>query len=145
MTNLSKAFRTFLIENYELPHLSISTQHESSDGTTKYLVKLLDGNTVEAVYIPTKDRATLCISTQVGCKMACTFCATGYQGFTRDLMSWEMVEQLMIVPTPKPISNVVLMGMGEPFDNYTEMKKALQIINDPSGFKVGKRHITVSR
>jgi 23S rRNA (adenine2503-C2)-methyltransferase len=105
---------------------------------------LEDGEQVESVFIPTEGRTTLCVSTQVGCKMACTFCATGYLKFVRDLKAWEIVDQLMSISHPRPVTNIVLMGMGEPFDNYQEVMKALQLFNDPMGLKIGKRHITVS-
>jgi 23S rRNA (adenine2503-C2)-methyltransferase len=144
MTDLSKAFRQELIEKYELPKLEVETKQQSVDGTIKYLVRLPDGQKVESVYIPMEDRTTLCVSTQVGCKMGCTFCATAYQGFTRNLKSWEIVEQLIGIETPTPVTNIVLMGMGEPLDNYEEVTKALQIIQDPRGPKIGKRHITLS-
>jgi 23S rRNA (adenine2503-C2)-methyltransferase len=144
MTDLSKAFRAELDAAFSLPSLSIAQKMESADGTIKFLVQLPDGEKVESVYIPTEGRVTLCISAQVGCKMACTFCATGYMKFTRNLKSWEIVDQLLSVPVPRPITNIVMMGMGEPFDNYDEVMKALQIIQDPRGIKIGKRHITVS-
>jgi len=144
MTDLSKDFRKTLQEKFELPQIEVSETHPSDDGTIKYLVKLSDGEQVESVFIPTEGRVTLCVSTQVGCKMACSFCATGYQKFVRDLKAWEIVDQLMSIPHPRPITNIVLMGMGEPFDNYEEVMKALQLFNDPRGLKIGKRHITVS-
>lgn len=144
MTDLSKAFRQKLDERFDLPQLSIKTSQHSDDGTVKYLVELTDNETVEAVFIPTKGRNTLCVSTQVGCKMACRFCATGYQKFTRDLKAWEIVEQYLSLPFPAPVTNIVFMGMGEPFDNYDEVIKALKIFQHPNGPKIGKRHITVS-
>lgn len=144
MTDLSKAFRQELSEKFFLPTVSIAEEHRSEDGTVKFLVRLEDGNKVESVFIPTEGRNTLCVSTQVGCKMACTFCATGYQKFTRDLMSWEIVDQLLSLPFPGKVTNIVMMGMGEPFDNFTEVKKALEIFQHPSGPQIGKRHITVS-
>ncbi len=144
MTDLSKQFREDLKTHYCLPKVEIHEQRESSDGTIKFLVRLPDGETVESVYIPMAERTTLCVSTQVGCKMACTFCATGYMKFTRNLLAWEIVDQLLSLPFPRPISNIVMMGMGEPFDNYDEVIKALKIMQDPMGPKIGKRHITVS-
>ncbi|NBX77013.1 MAG: 23S rRNA (adenine(2503)-C(2))-methyltransferase RlmN [Proteobacteria bacterium] len=144
MTDLSKDFRRELGEKFTLSKIEVSETHPAEDGTIKYLVKLSDGEQVESVFIPTEGRVTLCVSTQVGCKMACTFCATGYQKFVRDLKAWEIVDQLMSVPHPRPITNIVLMGMGEPFDNYEEVMKALKLFNDPLGLKIGKRHITVS-
>lgn len=144
MTDLSKDFRRDLNERFCLPQIQVSETRPSDDGTVKYLVKLEDGQEVESVFIPTESRTTLCVSTQVGCKMACTFCATGYQKFVRDLKAWEIVDQLMSLPHTRPITNIVLMGMGEPFDNYDEVIRALKLFNDPLGLKIGKRHITVS-
>jgi 23S rRNA (adenine2503-C2)-methyltransferase len=144
MTDLSKKFRAELSAHFELPSLSVYSKAESEDGTIKYLVQLGDGEKVESVYIPTEGRVTLCISTQVGCKMGCTFCATGYMKFTRNLKTWEIVDQLLSLPMPRRVTNLVLMGMGEPFDNFDEVMKALEIFHDPSGPQIGKRHITVS-
>jgi 23S rRNA (adenine2503-C2)-methyltransferase len=144
MTDLAKPLREALSTGFELPRVEMAERHESADGTVKYLVRLPDGEKVESVFIPTEGRNTLCVSTQVGCKMACAFCATGYQRFTRDLKAWEIVDQLLSVPHPAPVTNIVLMGMGEPFDNYDEVIKALRIFQDPSGPQIGKRHITVS-
>lgn len=142
MTDLSRSFRKEIKQSYTLACLKIVKQQASSDGTIKFVIELHDNKQVEAVYIPFENRSTLCISTQVGCKMACQFCATGYQKFTRDLMAWEIVEQLFCVGLK--VTNIVLMGMGEPFDNYDEVMKALQIFSDPLGPQIGKRHITVS-
>ena len=144
MTDLSKSFRADLMAHFCLPTIKVIEEQKSVDGTIKFLVQLPDGEKVESVYIPSDGRYTLCVSTQVGCKMACTFCATGYQKFTRDLKSWEIVEQLMGIKVPYPVTNIVMMGMGEPFDNYDEVIKALKLFQDPMGLKVGKRHITVS-
>jgi|LNFM01.2.fsa_nt_gb 23S rRNA (adenine2503-C2)-methyltransferase len=144
MTDLAKKFREALAETCYIPTISVAEEQASEDGTTKYLVQLHDGRKVEAVFIPTEGRATLCISTQVGCKMACSFCATGYQKFTRDLESWEIVDQLLTLKFPTPVTNIVLMGMGEPFDNWESVVRALKIFQDPMGPQIGKRHITVS-
>lgn len=144
MTDLSKTFRAELAQKFTCEKLEASEIHHDSDGTIKYLVKLPDGQQVESVFIPSAERSTLCVSTQVGCKMACTFCATGYQKFVRNLKAWEIVDQLVALPHPKPVSNIVLMGMGEPFDNYEEVIRALKLFTDPFGLKIGKRHITVS-
>lgn len=144
MTDLSKKFREELKAKCEIRSVAVEAGQASEDGTAKYLVRLEDGETVESVYIPTEGRDTLCVSTQVGCKMACSFCATGQMGFIRNLKAWEIVDQLMQAPSPRPITNIVLMGMGEPFDNYEEMKKAIEIFRHPMGFQIGKRHITVS-
>lgn len=144
MTDLSKSLREKLHENFSLPTLKIAQEHRSDDGTIKYLVQLEDGEKVESVFIPTATRNTLCVSTQVGCKMGCAFCTTAYQGFKRNLQSWEIVEQLIGLPFPGKVTNIVLMGMGEPLDNYDEVVKALRIFQDPSGPQIGKRHITLS-
>jgi len=144
MTDLSKAFRAWLKENFSAPRVEIAEQHESDDGTVKFLVRLPDGEKVESVFIPTEGRNTLCVSTQVGCKMACAFCATGYQKFTRDLKTWEIVDQLLSLPFPDKVTNIVFMGMGEPFDNYANVLEALEIFRHPMGCQIGKRHITVS-
>jgi 23S rRNA (adenine2503-C2)-methyltransferase len=145
MTDLHKSFRDELDQKFELPKVKLKKAEISrEDGTAKYLVELGDGETVEAVFIPSQERNTLCVSTQVGCKMACTFCATGYMKFTRDLKAWEIVDQLYSIDFPAPISNIVLMGMGEPFDNYDEVIKSLEIFTHPMGAQIGKRHITVS-
>jgi len=144
MTDLGKDFRQELDEKFYLPKVTVAEERPSDDGTVKYLVKLLDGSTVESVFIPFEERNTLCVSTQVGCKMACTFCATGYMKFGRNLESWEIVDQLISVNFPAKITNMVFMGMGEPFDNYDEVIKSLQILSHPMGPQIGKRHITVS-
>jgi 23S rRNA (adenine2503-C2)-methyltransferase len=144
MTDLAKSFREILIQKFELPKVAPADVQRSDDGTVKYLVQLEDGRKVESVFIPTAGRNTLCISTQVGCKMACAFCATGYQRFTRDLKSWEIVDQLLSLEFPGPVTNIVMMGMGEPFDNWDEVIRALKIFQHPSGPQIGKRHITVS-
>lgn len=144
MTDIGKAFRAWLQEHFCLPQVELAERVDSDDGTVKYLVRLEDGEKVESVFIPTEGRNTLCVSTQVGCKMACAFCATGYQKFTRDLKSWEIVDQLLTLPFPGPVTNIVLMGMGEPFDNYENVIQALEIFQHPMGPQIGKRHITVS-
>lgn len=144
MTDLKKEFREELAKRFVLPTIEIAEQQNSADGTIKFLVRLPDGEKVESVFIPTEGRNTLCISTQVGCKMGCTFCATSYMGFTRNLKSWEIVEQLIGLPFPEPVTNIVLMGMGEPLDNYDEVIRALKIFQHPTGTKIGKRHITLS-
>lgn len=144
MTDLGKAFRNQLIERFELPRVRVAERRESEDGTIKFLVELHDGERVESVFIPKAGRNTLCVSTQVGCKMACKFCATGYQKFTRNMAAWEIVDQLLTLDFPQPVTNIVLMGMGEPFDNYDSIVDALQIFQDPNGPQIGKRKITVS-
>ncbi len=144
MTDLSKKFRVWLTQHFILPKVELAEQFDSGDGTIKYLVKLHDGEKVEAVFIPTEGRNTLCVSTQVGCKQACSFCATGYQKFTRDLKTWEIVDQLLSLPFPDRVTNIVFMGMGEPFDNYENVIEALEILQHPMGCQIGRKHITVS-
>ena len=144
MTDLAKSFRDWLNQHFELPQVRVAEQMDSGDGTVKYLVQLPDGEKVESVFIPTEGRNTLCVSTQVGCKQACSFCATGYQKFTRDLKAWEIVDQLITLKFPGKVTNVVFMGMGEPFDNYENVLAALAIMQHPMGPQIGKRHITVS-
>lgn len=144
MSDMKKSFREQLAQKFRTVSLEVAEKHVSADGTVKFLVKLADGEKVEAVFIPTEDRNTLCISTQVGCKMGCTFCATSYMGFTRNLQSWEIVEQLIGLEFPEPVTNIVLMGMGEPLDNYPEVQRALKIFQNPMGPKIGKKHITLS-
>lgn len=144
MTDIKKSFREELKKKFYFPTLTVAVKQVSSDGTIKYLSQLEDGEKVESVFIPTEGRNTLCISTQVGCKMGCTFCATSYMGFKRNLKSWEIVEQLIGLDFPEPVTNIVLMGMGEPLDNYEEVKRALEIFQSPVGAKIGKKHITLS-
>ncbi len=144
MSDLSKRFREDLSKRIQLPSLRIVSQENSKDGTIKYLLQLEDGMKVESVFIPTVERNTLCISTQVGCKMGCGFCATGHMGFFRNLKSWEIVDQYLMIRAHRQITNIVLMGMGEPLDNYDAIVCALKIFQDPMGPKIGKRHITLS-
>jgi 23S rRNA (adenine2503-C2)-methyltransferase len=144
MTDLSRAFRTDLERSFSLPRAVVVSTRESADGTIKYVIRFPDGALVETVFIPSENRRTLCISTQAGCKMACEFCATGFQKFSRNLAAWEIVDELLSVPVPAPVTNLVLMGMGEPFDNYEAVMTALRIFSHPMGPKIGKRHITVS-
>lgn len=142
MTDISKRFRNYLSENYSIPTLQVIDEKKSNDGSVKYLIKLNDENLIESVFIPLPDRNTFCVSTQVGCKMKCAFCATGQRKFIRNLDEWEIVDQLLCTNTPKPVTNVVFMGMGEPFDNFDNVIKAIKIIT--TGLEIGKRHITVS-
>ena len=142
MSDLSRKFQAECAERFALPTVEVAQKRESDDGTAKWVVVLGDGHRVESVYIPAEERRTLCVSTQVGCKMSCQFCATGHGRFKRNLQAWEIVEQLFVAPVP--VTNIVLMGMGEPFDNYDEVMKALSIFSHPYGPQIGKRHITVS-
>ncbi len=118
----------------------------SRDGTRKYIVEFNDGNTTEMVAMPSDDRLTVCFSTQIGCPMECSFCATGKEGFTRNLLPGEMVDQIVLAEKDMGmrVSNVVAMGQGEPFLNYDNVLAALRILNDPAAVGIGARHITVS-
>jgi 23S rRNA (adenine2503-C2)-methyltransferase len=146
MTNLPKGLRDRLTrETIHHPCTKQIVRH-SQDGTRKYLLLLCDGDLIEAVFIPEKERTTVCISTQVGCKMGCTFCATGSRGLTRNLTAGEIVDQVLQVALDVGSlpSNVVYMGMGEPLANYTELLKSIEIINAPWGLNIGIRQITIS-
>ena len=148
MTNLSKRFR------HELNQASfISTFHplrmeQARDGTKKFLFQLEDGNRIESVLIPDKTRLTLCLSTQVGCAFGCQFCLTGKIGWKRDLMVSEILNQILVVrkklPEKSSITNIVLMGMGEPLANYKNTLKAIELMHHPDAFKFSSRRITLS-
>lgn len=145
MTNLGKSLRKELAGYFQLEPLTKLGAQESKDGTIKYLFELSDGEKIEVVYMPSgKGRKTLCISTQVGCAMGCSFCATGLNGLTRDLTAGEIVNQILTVENLLgiEITNVVLMGMGEPLDNYQASLKAISLINGP--LNIGMRKITIS-
>lgn len=144
MSNLSKAFREKLKENYELG-LSPPVKVQSSvDGTKKYLYSTLKGQFIESAFIPEKARATICISTQVGCKMACAFCMTGRQGFNGNLSPGEIINQIHSLPEKEKLTNIVYMGMGEPFDNLTNVLKSLDILTSSWGYAMSPKRITVS-
>lgn len=146
MTNLSIAFRETLEETAPLTRSRIIEKQESNDGTRKYLIEMADGVCVETVGLPTADRLTVCMSSQAGCAMGCVFCATGQAGFTRNLTPGEMTEQVRLVAEDfgTRVSNIVVMGQGEPFLNYDNVIAALHILNHPRYFNIGARHITVS-
>jgi 23S rRNA (adenine2503-C2)-methyltransferase len=146
MTNVSKSLRAKLSEEYEIRWPKIAQKQESKDGTIKFLVELEDGKTVETVWIPRKDqdRVTVCVSSQVGCKMGCTFCMTAQQKVERNLKAGEIASQLLLMPDRSRITNVVLMGMGEPFDNYDEVLESLEIMTDTEALELGPKKITVS-
>lgn len=147
MTDLPAAFRTLLGEHFALPRLELLTQQQSTDGTRKLLFRLHDGQSVETVAIPDGDRMTFCISSQVGCALQCAFCATGAMGFARNLAVHEIagqVRELALLDPPVRATNIVFMGMGEPLMNWKAVEQALTILNDPKGFGIGARHITVS-
>lgn len=146
MTNISKANRQLLADNFELGvNLPISVRM-SVDGTKKYLFKTENGNFIETAFIPdnNNDRNTLCVSCEAGCKMGCTFCCTAKQGFQEKLSVHDIINQINAIPERNAITNVVFMGMGEPFDNYENVMKAIEILTAEYGFKIGKKKITVS-
>ena len=148
MTNLSKALKEKLKKVCYISQLHHVKEENSYDGTRKFLIKLEDGSLIETVLIPEIDRLTLCISTQVGCAMGCKFCVTGKFGLIRNLKASEILNQICLIKdslTEKQgISNLVLMGMGEPLANYKNTIKALRIINDPLGLQFSNRKVTLS-
>ena len=154
MTSLSNAFREELAGHYALQRPVVSRALTSIDGTRKWLLRFADGQEVETVHIPEEERGTLCVSSQVGCTLSCTFCHTGTQRLVRNLTASEIVAQVMVArdylgewPSPKSdrqVTNIVLMGMGEPLFNYDNVAEALKIIMDPEGLSISRRKITLS-
>jgi 23S rRNA (adenine2503-C2)-methyltransferase len=154
MTTLAKPFRAALAERFEVGRPSVSVDRESIDGTRKWLLKFSDGQEAEAVHIPEEDRGTLCVSSQVGCTLTCKFCHTGTQRLVRNLSAGEIVGQVLNArdalgewPSPQDgrlLSNIVMMGMGEPLYNYDNVAKALKIVMDHEGISISKRKITLS-
>lgn len=146
MTNLSLELREKLKQNYGMHNFNILRKQESSDGTIKYLFDVLDGNAIETVLMSYHHGYSLCVSTQIGCKMGCKFCASTGIKFVRDLTSGEIVEQILAVERDQNIriSNVVFMGIGEPLDNYDNVVNAIRIINNQKGINIGARHISIS-
>lgn len=146
MTDLPAALRERLAELLPLTFPEVIECQASADGTRKYLLALADDTTVETVGLPTGDRLTVCFSTQAGCAMGCSFCATGDAGFTRNLGAGEMVDQMNIVAADfgRRITGAVAMGQGEPFVNYDATLGALRLMNSPDGLGIGARHLTVS-
>ena len=144
MTNLSLKHRTLLNELYEVGATAPMHAMSSVDGTIKYLYQAGENSFVEAVYIPDGERATLCVSSQVGCKMNCKFCMTGKQGFTTNLSANQILNQIISLPECDKLTNVVMMGMGEPLDNLDEVLKALEILTAPYGFAWSPKRITLS-
>src|SRR5216683_2502206 len=153
-SNLAKGFRVRLAAHYELRRPAVSRAQLSADGTRKWLLRFDDGQEVEAVHIPEPDRGTLCVSSQVGCTLNCTFCHTGTQRLVRNLGAAEVVGQIMLArdalgewpspPKDRQLTNIVLMGMGEPLYNYDNVAAALKIAMDPEGLAVSRRKITLS-
>ena len=158
MTNLAKDYRALLAANFEISLPEMVTRQVSSDGTRKYLVRIAGGHEVEVVYIPEEGRGTLCVSSQVGCTLTCSFCHTGTQKLVRNLTPGEIVGQLMLARddlgewpvqgAPKDetrlISNIVLMGMGEPLYNFENVRDAMKVVMDNEGLSLSRRRITLS-
>ena len=147
MTNVSKALRAKLAERFDLPALPVPEEHLAQDGTNKIAFALHDGSVVESVLIPTEDRLTLCVSSEVGCKFNCAFCRTATLGFSRVLTADEILQQVIVaqkVAGDRRITNLVFMGMGEPLDNYDHVVRALRILLAPEAFDYSRRKITLS-
>lgn len=144
MTNIAVSKRAFLEENYEIGGTAPVDYRKSIDGTIKYLFTTQEKSFIESVYIPTEERATLCVSSQVGCKMNCLFCMTGKQGFTANLTAHEIMNQIQSIPESDPLTNLVFMGMGEPLDNVDELFKVLEILTASYGYGWSPKRITVS-
>ena len=148
MTDLPAAFRALLAEHFALPRLELVTQQRSADGTRKFLFRMADGQSIETVAIPDGNRLTFCISSQAGCALQCSFCATGAMGFQRNLRVFEIAGQVrelaLLAEEPLRATNIVFMGMGEPLMNWKAVDPTLTILNDARGFGIGARHITVS-
>ncbi len=144
MSDLSKGFRTELEKCAFISSLEAETVEESRDGSRKYLFRLADGNAIESVLIPDEGRATLCVSSQVGCAMACEFCLTGTFKLARNLLPSEIVNQVLAVQKDAEITNIVFMGMGEPLANLENVIRALEIIISPDGLQFSSRRVTVS-
>ncbi len=146
MTNLSIELREKLKSNYTMCNYKILGKQESSDGTKKYLFDVLDGNAIETVLMQYHHGKTICVSSQIGCKMGCKFCASTGVKFVRNLTSGEIVEQVLAVEQDigDKVSNIVFMGIGEPFDNYDNVMNAVKIINNQKGLNIGARHISIS-
>lgn len=146
MTNLSLELREKLKQNYTMCNFNIIKKQESQDGTKKYLFDVLDGNAIETVLMQYHHGKTICVSSQIGCKMGCKFCASTGVAFIRNLEAGEIVEQIIAVEQDigEHISNIVFMGIGEPFDNYDNVMHAVRIINNQKGLNIGARHISIS-
>ena len=146
ITNLSKDFLSKLKENYNFNPIEIYQKYVGKDGTIKYLYKLSDGNLIEGVLMSYKYGNTICVSTQVGCRMGCKFCASTINGLERNLTAGEIYGEVLAAEkeTGEKISHIVIMGTGEPFDNYENVAKFIRIINDKNGLNIGMRNITVS-
>lgn len=144
MSNLSKKARQILGDNFSMGVQQPSSVSVSKDGTKKYLFPVNEGRFIESAYIPDRDRATLCVSSQVGCRMGCVFCMTGRQGFMGNLSAGEIINQVKSLPEKEQLSNIVYMGMGEPLDNFQNVMQSLDILTSEWGFAMSSRRITVS-
>ena len=158
MTNLAKDYRALLQDNFTIARPELVTKQVSTDGTRKYLLRISGGHEIETVYIPEEDRGTLCISSQVGCTLTCSFCHTGTQKLVRNLTAAEIVGQILFArddlgewadangkpPANRMLSNVVLMGMGEPLYNFEAVRDAMKIVMDGEGISLSRRRITLS-
>ncbi|WP_339637069.1 23S rRNA (adenine(2503)-C(2))-methyltransferase RlmN [uncultured Sulfitobacter sp.] len=158
MTNLAKVYRAELAEKFVIEVPEVVTRQESEDGTRKYLVRIAGGHEVEVVYIPEEGRGTLCVSSQVGCTLTCSFCHTGTQKLVRNLTAAEIIGQVMVArddldewpetgtrtEEARLLSNIVLMGMGEPLYNFENVRDAMKIAMDPEGIQLSRRRITLS-
>ncbi|WP_027015039.1 23S rRNA (adenine(2503)-C(2))-methyltransferase RlmN [Comamonas composti] len=153
MSDLAKSLREKLKDRAHITALPVVSEHVSTDGTVKWLFDVGDGNAVESVFIPEDDRGTLCVSSQAGCAVGCRFCSTGHQGFSRNLSTGEILAQLWYAEhalrkrlgsSERVISNVVMMGMGEPLQNYTALVPALRVMLEDHGYGLSRRRVTVS-
>ncbi|MGB2497843.1 MAG: 23S rRNA (adenine(2503)-C(2))-methyltransferase RlmN, partial [Planktomarina sp.] len=158
MTNLAKPYRAMLAEHFQIAVPEVVSKHISADGTRKYLLRIAGGHEVETVYIPEVDRGTLCISSQVGCTLTCSFCHTGTQKLVRNLTAGEIIGQVLVArddlgewpgapgrnSDARLLSNIVLMGMGEPLYNFDNVRDAMKIAMDPEGICLSRRRITLS-
>jgi len=153
MTDLSRSLREKLHESAEICLPEVVSCQDSSDGTRKWLIKVEGGSCIEMVYIPEKDRGTLCVSSQIGCALDCSFCATGKQGFNRDLSTAEIIGQLWIAAqsfdqfgtkSPRRVTNVVMMGMGEPLMNFDNVVDAMNLMMEDNAYGLSKRRVTLS-
>jgi 23S rRNA (adenine2503-C2)-methyltransferase len=144
MTNLSLKHRRLLDEVAEVGCTAPTSRVESTDGTVKYLYKIGEAGYVEAVFIPDGERATLCVSSQVGCKMNCLFCMTGKQGFSGNLTAGQIINQIQSLPERERLTNIVFMGMGEPLDNLDEVLKAIEVMTASYGYAWSPKRITLS-
>lgn len=147
MTNLSRSLKLKLAEDFSFPALMLKEKNISKDKTIKFLFQVGEKEFIETVYIPTAKRGTICLSTQVGCKFRCSFCASGLNGFARNLSCAEILAQVLFVKNfirPREITHIVFMGVGEPFDNYDNVLKAVYRLNAKEAFGIGARRLTVS-